>query len=60
MAKLSFPSDTIALKVSTGGNSAGNGGDGVNCGNISSKPSLSFNPTTRLMEPTWTSRPAIS
>ena len=44
MAKLSFPSDTIALKASTGGNSAGNGGEGVNAGNISSSPSLSFNP----------------
>jgi hypothetical protein len=44
MAKLSFPSDTIALKVSTGGNSAGNGGDGVNTGNISSNPTLNFNP----------------
>ena len=30
MAKAkAFPSDTIALKISTGGNSAGNGGDGV-------------------------------
>jgi len=44
MAKVLFPSDTIALKVSTGGNSAGNGGDGVNTGNISSSPSISFNP----------------
>ena len=44
MAKISFPSDTIALKASTGGNSAGNGGDGVNAGNISSSPSISFNP----------------
>ena len=39
MAK-AFPSDTIALKISTGGNSAGNGGDGVNAGDITSKPSI--------------------
>jgi len=40
-----FPSDTIAFKdVDTGGNSAGNGGDGVNTGNITSSPSISFNP----------------
>src|SRR5258705_9527770 len=44
-AKVMFPSDTIAFKdVDTGGNSAGNGGDGVNTGNISSNPSISFNP----------------
>jgi hypothetical protein len=44
-AKAMFPSDTISLKdVYTGGNSAGNGGDGVNTGDISSKPSLEFNP----------------
>lgn len=43
-AKALFPSDTIALKISTGGNSAGNGGDGVNTGNISSSPSIEFNP----------------
>ena len=30
MAKASFPSDTIAFKASTGGNEAGNGGDGYN------------------------------
>jgi hypothetical protein len=39
-----FPSDTIALKISTGGNSAGNGGDGINKGDITSKPSIDFNP----------------
>ena len=40
-----FPSDTIALKeFTTGGNSAGNGGDGVNKGDITSKPSIEFNP----------------
>jgi hypothetical protein len=43
-AKALFPSDTIALKISTGGNSAGNGGDGINTGDISSKPSIEFNP----------------
>ena len=43
-AKALFPSDTIALKISTGGNSAGNGGDGVNTGNISSNPTINFNP----------------
>jgi hypothetical protein len=44
MAKALFPSDTIALKVSTGGNSAGNGGDGHNSGNISSNPNINFKP----------------
>ena len=44
MTKATFPSDTIALKVSTGGNSAGNGGDGYNEGNIISNPSIHFNP----------------
>lgn len=43
-AKALFPSDTIALKISTGYNSAGNGGDGVNKGDITSKPSIEFNP----------------
>jgi len=43
MNKSSFPSDTIALKaISTGGNSAGNGGDGINTGNISNSPSIKF------------------
>ena len=43
MNKSSFPSDSIALKaISTGGNSAGNGGDGVNTGNISNSPSIKF------------------
>jgi hypothetical protein len=46
-AKAMFPSDTIALKISTGGNSAGNGGDGVNTGDISSKPSIEFNPSNK-------------
>jgi hypothetical protein len=47
MTKALFPSDTIALKVSTGGNSAGNGGDGYNEGNIISNPSIHFNPTNK-------------
>ncbi len=43
MNKSSFPSDAIAIKaISTGGNSAGNGGDGVNTGNISNSPSIKF------------------
>ena len=45
MAKSMFPSDTIAFKeISTGGNSAGNGGDGYNKGDISSEPTLIFKP----------------
>jgi hypothetical protein len=45
MTKTSFPSDTIALKsISTGGNSAGNGGDGYNSGDISNSPHINFNP----------------
>ena len=45
MTKASFPSDTIALKaISTGGNSAGNGGSGHNSGDIINQPSISFNP----------------
>ena len=45
MTKASFPSDTITFKdVSTGGNSAGNGGDGYNSGNISNSPHIDFNP----------------
>ena len=47
MGKAMFPSDTIALKVSTGGNSAGNGGTGYNEGNIISKPSVEFNPSNK-------------
>jgi hypothetical protein len=47
MAKASFPSDTIVFKASTGGNSAGNGGDGYNEGNIISNPSIHFNPTNK-------------
>jgi hypothetical protein len=45
MSKGSFPSDTISLKnISTGGNSAGNGGDGTNSGTISNNPSIKFDP----------------
>src|SRR6266550_8382391 len=45
MTKASFPSDTIAFKeISTGGNNAGNGGDGHNSGSISNSPSIDFNP----------------
>jgi len=47
MGKSMFPSDSIALKVSTGGNSAGNGGTGYNEGNIISKPSVEFNPSNK-------------
>jgi hypothetical protein len=44
MGKAMFPSDTIAFKVSTGDNSAGNGGDGYNSGHIISNPSIEFEP----------------
>jgi hypothetical protein len=45
MTKASFPSDTIALKaISTGGNSAGNGGDGYSSGSISNSPNINFDP----------------
>ncbi|WP_029587198.1 hypothetical protein [Bradyrhizobium sp. URHD0069] len=48
MARASFPSDTIAIKdISTGGNNAGNGGEGHNSGNISSHPNISFNPSNK-------------
>jgi len=48
MSKAMFPSDTIALKdVSTGHNSAGNGGDGINKGDISSKPTFIYDPTNK-------------
>jgi hypothetical protein len=47
MAKASFPSDTISFKASTGGNSAGNGGNGYNEGNIISNPSVKFDPTNK-------------
>ena len=45
MTKASFPSDTITFKdVSTGDNSAGNGGNGHNSGDISNSPTINFNP----------------
>jgi hypothetical protein len=45
MTKASFPSDTITLKdISTGGNSAGNGGDGYNKGDITNNATIHFNP----------------
>ena len=48
MTMPSFPSDTIALKnISTGGQSAGDGGSGYNYGNIISKPNISFDPTNK-------------
>ena len=48
MTKASFPSDTVALKeISTGGQYAGNGGSGYNYGDITSKPSISFDPSNK-------------
>jgi hypothetical protein len=48
MTSHSIPSDTIAFKaISTGGNSAGNGGAGVNTGNITNSPSINFDPTNK-------------
>jgi hypothetical protein len=47
MAKASFPSDAISFKAMTGGNSAGNGGNGYNEGNIINNPSVKFDPTNK-------------
>jgi hypothetical protein len=48
MSKASFPSDTIAFKeISTGGNSAGNGGSGHNSGDISNQPTINFDPSNK-------------
>ena len=47
MGKATFPSDSITFKVSTGGNSAGNGGDGYNEGYIISNPSIKFEPSNK-------------
>ena len=47
MGKAMFPSDTITFKVSTGDNSAGNGGGGYNEGDITSKPSIEFEPSNK-------------
>jgi hypothetical protein len=44
MPTASYPSDSIALNISTGGQEAGNGGSGYNSGDISNEPSISFNP----------------
>jgi hypothetical protein len=45
MTKASFPTDTITLKdISTGGGSAGNGGEGYNKGDITSTPTINFSP----------------
>ena len=44
-AKACFlPTRSRSRTFTTGGNSAGNGGDGYNTGDISSKPSIEFNP----------------
>jgi hypothetical protein len=41
-------SDTIQFKsIDTGGNKAGNGGDGYNSGDITNKPTLNFEPTNK-------------
>jgi hypothetical protein len=43
-----IPSDTIHFhSISTGGNSAGNGGAGVNTGNITDNAHIDFNPTNK-------------
>lgn len=48
MTSHSIPSDTIAFKaISTGGNSAGNGGSGVNTGNITDNAHIDFSPTNK-------------
>jgi hypothetical protein len=47
MGKAMFPSDTISFKVSTGDNSAGNGGNGYNEGNTTSNPSIKFEPSNK-------------
>jgi hypothetical protein len=47
MSKSMFPSDTIAFKISTGDNSAGDGGEGYNSGKIASNPSIEFEPSNK-------------
>ena len=43
-----IPTDTIAFKsISTGGNSAGNGGDGVNKGDITNNANINFEPSNK-------------
>src|SRR5262245_15454078 len=45
MTKASFPTDTITLKdISTGGNSAGNGGDGYSKGDITNYATINYEP----------------
>ena len=48
MKSHSIPTDTIAFKsISTGGNSAGNGGDGVNKGDITNNANINFEPSNK-------------
>jgi hypothetical protein len=48
MTKASFPSDSIVFKdISTGGNSAGNGGEGYYKGDITNNPSIDFQPSNK-------------
>jgi hypothetical protein len=48
MARSSYPSDSIALKeISTGGQYAGNGGNGYSKGDISNEPSITFKPSNK-------------
>ncbi|XIA63272.1 hypothetical protein ACFIOY_29370 [Bradyrhizobium sp. TZ2] len=47
MSEAMFPSDTIVFKISTGENSAGNGGTGYNEGHIISNPSIEFEPSNK-------------
>jgi hypothetical protein len=42
-----YPSDSIELNISTGGQEAGNGGSGYNSGDISNEPNINFNPYNR-------------
>ncbi|HWZ39378.1 MAG TPA: hypothetical protein VNY08_13860 [Bradyrhizobium sp.] len=48
MKSHSIPTDTIAFKsISTGGNSAGNGGDGINKGDITNNAHINFEPSSK-------------
>jgi hypothetical protein len=48
MKSHSIPSDSIEFKsISTGGNSAGNGGDGVNKGDITNNAHINFEPSNK-------------
>jgi hypothetical protein len=43
-----IPSDTVHFNsISTGGNNAGNGGTGINYGNITDNAHIDFNPTNK-------------